>query len=151
MGGGWRVAGGEWQVAGWGWCVVVVCGGGVWWVGGGGWQVADRGWGVVGGVWWWWCVVGDGWWGGGGGGWWWMVVVVPSPFHAPPSNTSYDRITPDHLLEVNLLCVCVWGKGSVSFWLCHATCNSPHSDNTISSLTHHTLITYSHPHSKHTL
>ena len=125
----------------------VVCGG--WGVAGGGWQVADGGWGVVcggGGVWW---VMGGG--GGGGGGWWWMVVVVPSPFHAPPSNTSYDRITPDHLLEVNLLCVCVWGKGSVSFWLCHATCNSPHSDNTISSLTHHTLITYSHPHSKHTL
>ena len=146
---GWWVAGGGWGVAGGG--LGVVCGGGVWWVGGGGWQVADRGWWVVcgggggGGVWW---VMGGG---GGGGGWWWMVVVVPSPFHAPPSNTSYDRITPDHLLEVNLLCVCVWGKGSVSFWLCHATCNSPHSDNTISSLTHHTLITYSHPHSKHTL
>ena len=141
MGGGWGVAGGG---------LGVVCGGGVWWVGGGGWQVADRGWWVVcggggGGVWW---VMGGG---GGGGGWWWMVVVVPSPFHAPPSNTRYDRITPDHLLEVNPLCVCVWGKGSVSFWLCHATRNSPHSDNTFSSLTHRTLITYSHPHSNYTL
>ena len=93
----------------------------------------------------------------GGGGWWWMVVVVPSPFHAPPSNTRYDRITPDHFLEVNPLCVCVCvcvcGKGSVSFWLCHATRNSSHSDNTFSSLTHHTLITYYHPHSHyiHTL
>ena len=80
----------------------VVCGG--WGVAGGGWQVADGGWGVVcggGGVWW---VMGGG---GGGGGWWWMVVVVPSPFHAPPSNTRYDRITPDHFLEVNPLCVCV--------------------------------------------
>ena len=133
----------------------VVCGG--WGVAGGGWQVADGGWGVVcggGGVWW---VMGGG---GGGGGWWWMVVVVPSPFHAPPSNTRYDRITPDHFLEVNPLCVCVWGKGSVSFWLCHATRNSPHSDNTFSSLTHHilsstlslhTLNTHSHHHSHHTL
>ena len=93
--------------------------------------------------------------GGGGGGWWWMVVVVPSLFHAPLSNTRYDRITPDHFLEVNPLCVCVCvcGKGSVSFWLCHATRNSSHSDNTFSSLTHHTLITYYHPHSHyiHTL
>ena len=145
VGGGWWLAGGGWGVAGGG--LGDVCGGGVWRVGVGRWRMEGGGWCVV--V----VVCGGGWVGGGvvGGGWLWMVVVVPSPFHAPPSNTSYDRITPDHLLEVNLLCVCVWGKGSVSFWLCHATCNSPHSDNTISSLTHHTLITYSHPHSKHTL
>ena len=106
----------------------VVCDGDVWWwcvMGGGG--VEGCGGGVaVGG----WRVA------GGGVGWRVVVVVVPSPFHAPPSNTRYDRIT---------LCVCVCvcvGKGIVSF--CHATRNSPHSDHTFSSLTHHTLITHSH-------
>ena len=103
---------------------MVMCGGGVWWVMGGG--------GVGGGGWGGWQVA------GWGGGWRVVVVVVPSPFHAPPSNTRYDRIT---LCVCVCVCVCV-GKGIVSF--CHATRNSPHSDHTFSSLTHHTLITHSH-------
>ena len=72
------------------------------------------------------------------------------PTNRPPRarNIRHDRITPNHLLEVNP--VCVWGEGSiVSFY--HAT------HHTLSS---HTLITYSHhtlsshtliKHSHHTL
>ena len=84
-------------------------GGGWWVVGGGG---GRGGWGVAGG----------GWRVGGGGVW--MVVVVPSPFHAPPSNTRYDWITPDHLLEVNPVCVgvCVCGGGVLFVCLCVCVC-----------------------------
>ena len=93
-------------------------------------MVGDGGWGVAGGVW---CVVGGGWWvlGGGRGGWWvagrgWRVVVdggsstLPLPCAAEQCYCSYDWITPDHLLEVNPVCVgvCVWGGECLCVCVC---------------------------------
>ena len=82
-------------------------------VGGGWWVVGGGGGGVAGGGW----RVGGGGWGVAGGGW--RVVVdggsstLPLPCAAEQYYCSYDWITPDHLLEVNPVCVgvCVWGGG----------------------------------------
>ena len=77
------------------------------------------------------------------------------PTTRPPRarNIRHDRITPNHLLEVNP--VCVWGEGSiVSFY--HATHHTLSSDTLITyshhTLSSHTLITHSHQTlSSHTL
>ena len=97
----------------------------MWWVMGGG------GLRVVCGVWW---VVGVG---GGRGGWWvagrgWRVVVdggsstLPLPCAAEQYYCSYDWITPDHLLEVNPVCVgvyvCVGGGCCLCVCVCVCVC-----------------------------